>query len=66
MQEHVQLEVSLEIIMAEIAQVIFKLGKTEDEKAQQVQAKLNDLIKLQEEAFKYNREAILKILNREF
>lgn len=57
MQEHVELEVSLEIIMARIAQAIFKL------KSENNYDKLQELIKLQEEAYKGNRQAIEKILN---
>ena len=47
MQEHVKLEVSLEIIMARIAQAIFNLNKGNREENAK---KLNDLIALQEEA----------------
>jgi len=68
MQEHVQLEVSLEVIMAEIAQEMHNLTKAK-EKQENVSAfekKLDNLIILQEEAYKGNRKAILKILNREF
>ncbi len=60
MQEHVELEVSLEIIMAKIADKIFELQKDENNKNQK---ELKDLIKLQEEAYKGNRKAIEKILN---
>ena len=41
MQEHVELEVSLEIIMARIAQAIFNLNKGNGEENTK---KLNDLI----------------------
>ena len=60
MQEHVVLEVSLEIIMAEIANCMFNLKTKEDE------IKLNKLIALQESAYKGNRESVKKILNKEF
>ena len=60
MQEHVELEVSLEIIMAEIANCMFNLKTNEDEE------KLNKLIVLQESAYKGNRESVKKILNKEF
>lgn len=60
MQEHVELEVSLEIIMAEIANCMFNLKTKEDE------IKLNKLIVLQESAYKGNRESVKKILNKEF
>lgn len=60
MQEHVELEVSLEIIMARIAEVIRQLSITEDEVSVK---KLENLIKLQEEAYKGNREAVIEILN---
>ena len=60
MQEHVKLEVSLEIIMAQIAQKIFELsqGETEVKKYE-----LKELIKTQEEAYKGNRKSVEKILN---
>ena len=54
MQEHVELEVSLEIIMAEIADVIMNLKSKEDEE------KLQKLILLQENAYKGNRESVKK------
>lgn len=60
MQEHVELEVSLEIIMAEIADVITNLKSKENEE------KLQKLILLQENAYKGNRESVKKILNKEF
>lgn len=60
MQEHVELEVSLEIIMAEIADVIMNLKSKENEE------KLQKLILLQENAYKGNRESVKKILNKEF
>ena len=60
MQEHVELEVSLEIIMAEIANCMFNLKTKEDE------IKLNKLIALKESEYKGNRESVKKILNKEF
>lgn len=54
MQEHVKLEVSLEIIMARIAQAIFNLDNSEE---------LHKLIDVGEEAYKGNRQAVEKILN---
>lgn len=60
MQDHVELEVSLEIIMAEIANCMFNL-KSKDDKI-----KLNKLIELQESAYKGNRESVKRILNKEF
>lgn len=59
MQEHVELEVSLEIIMAEIAECIFNLKNKDN-------GKLEKLIKLQESAYKGDRESVKKILNKEF
>ena len=44
MQEHVELEVSLEIIMARIAQSIFKLNDSKNSE------ELHELIEIQEEA----------------
>ena len=68
MQEHVQLEVSLEVIMAEIAKEMHNLTYTTQAKkdTSEIEAKLEKLILLQEEAYKGNRKSILKILNREF
>jgi len=67
MQEHIQLEVSLEIIMAEIANKMQELRNLKDEsKTKLLENQLEDLIKLQEEAYKGDRKAVLKILNREF
>ena len=65
MQEHVELEVSLEVIMAEIAEEMHNLSLLNRNKKDCVE-KLNKLIYLQEEAYKGNREVVLKILNREF
>ena len=56
MQEHVELEVSLEIIMSKIAQAIFDLN---DKKNSQY---LFGLIDLEERAYKGDRQAIEKIL----
>ena len=67
MQEHVQLEVSLEVIMAEIAKTMFYLTEVNDKKEQkEIEEKLEMLIGLQENAYKGNRQAILNILNRKF
>lgn len=57
MQEHVELEVSLEIIMARIAQSIFKLNDTKNDE------ELTNLINIEEEAYKGNRQAVEEILN---
>ena len=67
MQEHVQLEVSLEIIMAEIANSMFELSTaTENDKIKKQEGKLMNLINLQESAYSGKRDAVLKILKREF
>lgn len=67
MQEHVELEVSLEIIMAEIAKAIFELSsEKETQKRKTIEKKLENLIYIQENAYKGNRKYIKKILNREF
>ena len=67
MQEHVELEVSLEIIMAEIAKAMFKLSsEKETQKRETREKKLENLICIQENAYKGNRKYIKKILNREF
>ena len=60
MQEHVELEMSLEIIMARITQALFNLNKGNREENAK---KLNDLIALQEEAYKGNRKVVEAILN---
>ena len=57
MQEHVELEVSLEIIMDKIAQAIFNLNETNDVD------KLYKLINIEEEAYKGDRKSVEKILN---
>lgn len=61
MQEHVELEVSLEIIMAKIAQAITDISK---ENTQDNEEKLKELILLQEEAYRGNRNAVEKILEK--
>lgn len=68
MQEHVQLEVSLEVIMAEIAKEMHNLTRATEykEDTAKIETNLEKLILLQEEAYKGNRKSILKILNREF
>lgn len=67
MQKHVELEVSLEIIMAEIAKKMFDLSnEQESEKKETIRKQLENLICLQENAYKGNRKYIKKILNREF
>ena len=67
MQKHVELEVSLEIIMAEIAKKMFDLSnEQESEKKETIRKRLENLICLQENAYKGNRKYIKKILNREF
>lgn len=67
MQEHIQLEVSLEIIMAEIANKMILLSNTENvSDRKMIKEELDKLIILQENAYKGNRIAVRKILNREF
>ena len=67
MQEHVELEVSLEIIKAEIAKAMFELSsEKETQKRKTIEKKLENLIYIQENAYKGNRKYIKKILNREF
>lgn len=67
MQEHIQLEVSLEIIMAEIANRMLLLSNTKNNSDKKViKEELNKLIILQENAYKGNRTAVKKILDREF
>lgn len=67
MQEHVRLEVSLEIIMAEISKKMFQLSN-ENNKTQKhiLKIQLDKLIDLQENAYKGDRHSVNKILNREF
>lgn len=57
MQEHVELEVSLEIIMAKIAEEMFRTKENND--------KLDELIKVQEKAYEGDRDAVTKILKGE-
>lgn len=63
MQDHVKLEVSLEIIMAEIAKGIAQLQKNE---ISENEKKLENLIRIQDEAYKGNFEYVNKILERSF
>lgn len=66
MQEHIELEVSLEKIMANIAQTIFMISSCNDnEKKKELEIELNQLIDLEEKAYKGNREAVKAILNKE-
>lgn len=58
MQEHVELEVSLEIIMDDIAQEMFALNNDMNRKND----KLKELIALQENAYKGDRKAVKAIL----
>lgn len=63
MQEHVELEVSLEIIMSQIAQKIFEINKEENIKRKEIlEQELENLINIQEEAYKGNRQAVISIL----
>jgi len=59
MQEHVELEVSLEIIMAQIAQAIIELEKKQTKENEE---KLRKLFDLQNEAYMGNRTAVEHIL----
>lgn len=66
MQEHIELEVSLEKIMANIAQTIFMISNYKNnEKKKELEIELNQLIELEEKAYKGNREAVKTILNKE-
>ena len=63
MQEHIKLEVSLEVINKEIARTINKLRDLKDDKEIENTKKLmNELLELQEKAYKGDRQAIEKIL----
>lgn len=67
MQEHVELEVALEIIMAKIAQKIFEL-ENETKKCKlnkRLEQELKDLLEIQDKAYKGDRQAIKKILEME-
>lgn len=67
MQEHVQLEVSLEVIMAEIANKMTELSQENGEvNKKEKKAELQKLIYLQENAYKGDRKSIREILDREF
>ena len=64
MQEHVELEVSLEIIMAKIAEKIFEISNENDDCKKNILAKeLKKLIDMQESAYKGNKEIVKKILS---
>lgn len=64
MQEHVKLEVSLEVINKEIANVIKQLNMAHDKyEIQKLKTKLDEFFDLQEQAYRGNRFAIEKILN---
>ncbi len=64
MQEHVELEVSLEIIMARIAEKIFEINnQNNEEKKKILEQELKNLMDIQEEAYKANRKTIKGILN---
>ena len=66
MQEHIELEVSLEKIMANIDQTIFMISNCKDnEKKKELEVELNQLINLEEKAYKGSREAVKAILNKE-
>lgn len=66
MQEHIELEVSLEKIMANIAQTIFMINNCKnEEKKNSLESELNQLIDLEEKAYKGNREAVKVILDKE-
>ena len=66
MQEHSELEVSHEKIMANIAQTIFMISNCKDnEKKKELEVELNQLINLEEKAYKGSREAVKAILNKE-
>ncbi len=63
MQEHVELEVALEIIMAQIAEKIFQISKeNSEEKKNKYEQELKHLMTIQEEAYKGNRKIIKEIL----
>ncbi len=64
MQEHVKLEVSLEVINNEIAITIKKLNKSDNCcQIQKLKERLRNLLELKEQAYIGNSEAIEKILN---
>lgn len=65
MQEHVELEVVLEIIMARIAQKISDLkGATSEKQKKQREIELEEMMKMQEEAYQGNRKVIQAILEK--
>lgn len=65
MQEHVELEVALEIIMARIAQKISDLkGATGEKQKKQREIELEEMMKMQEEAYQGNRKVIQAILEK--
>lgn len=65
MQEHVELEVALEIIMARIAQKISDLkGEISEKQKEQREIELEEMMKMQEEAYQGNRKVIQAILEK--
>ena len=65
MKEHVELEEALEIIMARIAQKISDLkGATSEKQKKQREIELEEMMKMQEEAYQGNRKVIQAILEK--
>lgn len=62
MQGHVKLEVSLEVIMAKLADAIFELSKQENEYNEK---KFRYLMEVQEKAYEGDAEVINKIIKGE-
>lgn len=60
MQNHVKLEIALEVVTNKIAQTLNKIKKDDDEKLKE---ELQYLMKLKDEAYKGNFEAVETILN---
>ncbi len=67
MQEHLELEVSLEIVMAKIAQKIFEIEKEikNSSRNKELEQKLINILEIQDKAYKGDRETVKKILKWE-
>lgn len=65
MQQHVKLEVALEVIVRKIADVMNQLKQEENQETiQKLEKELQELMKLKEEAYQGNWQAVNKILEK--
>ena len=65
MQKHVKLEIALEVLINDIANIIRKINSCRDDQEKAIlEDKLNYLMKLKEKAYQGNKEAIALILEK--